>query len=221
MESSQQITPRRKAAVLSTAAVLSAAVLLGAVGLGRAWEGDPFPVADPAATARHLNDRAVTAYDALALPQAPVLEPDVGTGIEARPSNCRRRGLAHFGGDLSDSPPLEPRTAVIAARFTLRGVTHQQAAEGVQRARQALTEQGWTVGSYQEFDGFRLQLNPPDTAPGSASYAIGISYTDSTDRLAVGASSECIRYPGGTSTDDDGRPADLPSLSLPAQVRRP
>ncbi|MFH8387742.1 hypothetical protein ACH4E7_43860 [Kitasatospora sp. NPDC018058] len=168
-DGSQRLSRRRKAAILLTGLVLSDTVVLGAVALGGAFEREPFPVADPAAAAEHLNARALAAYDALSLLEAPVLNLQRSLGVKADVYRCHRRGLGGFLDNLSDSPPSVPGTAAIGAGFMVTGLTHPQAVESALRARQTLTGQGWEVVSYEEFDGLRLKLKPPNVGPGSVS----------------------------------------------------
>ncbi|MFF2143696.1 hypothetical protein [Kitasatospora sp. NPDC058190] len=220
-DGSQHPSRRRKAAILLTGLALSATVVLGAVALGGAFEGKPYPVADPAATAEHLNDRVLAAYDALSLPEAPVLNPQRSLGVRADVYRCHRRGLGGFLDNLSDSPPPEPRTAAINAGFTVTGLTHPQAVDAALRARRTLTGRGWEVVSYEEFDGLRLKLKPPNVGPGSVSGTVLVTYYDGSGFLEVSALAECVRYPSGTPVDSEGEPEHLPSLTLPAQVRRP
>ncbi|MFJ9846788.1 hypothetical protein ACIRYZ_41430 [Kitasatospora sp. NPDC101155] len=218
---SQRPSRRRKAAILLTGLALSATVVLGAVALGRAVEGEPYPVADPAATAEHLNGRVLAAYDALSLPEAPVLNPELSLGVKADVYRCHGRGLGSFLDNLSDSPPSEPRTAAIGAGFTVTGLTHPQAVEAALRARRTLTGQGWKVVSYEEFDGLRLNLKPPNVGPGSVSGTVLVAYHDGSGFLEVSAFAECVRYPSDTPVDFEGKPEHLPALALPAQIRRP
>ncbi|MFJ8627879.1 hypothetical protein ACIRD3_34280 [Kitasatospora sp. NPDC093550] len=119
-----------------TALALAGFVAVGATAVGGvratgAWEGEPFPAADPAATAEHLNDRTLAVYDALGLPDGLSLDLRDSLGVQADVYDCHRRGLAHFVDNLEDTPPHEPRTAAISAGFTLTGLTHQQAAEAM------------------------------------------------------------------------------------------
>ncbi|MFF2147110.1 hypothetical protein [Kitasatospora sp. NPDC058190] len=214
----------RKAVAVVTAAGMLA---LGAVGydavaeLQHAWAGRPYPVADPAAVAKHLDARTQTVYDALALPPGAALDraPWDGSddGITARIYDvCRPRGISHLLENMSDRGADEPRTATLDAGFTLTGITTPQAEEALRRARQALTGQGWTETAA---DDTGVTLRPPSTGPGSLAETVTVGFTPERGTLAVAAGTECARYPDDTPVDWEGKPTDLPSPTAPAQLR--
>ncbi|MFE5587791.1 hypothetical protein [Kitasatospora sp. NPDC056531] len=217
---------RRKAVVVGVAVVAAAGMsALGAVGydaaaeLQDAWAGQPYPVADPAAVARHLDARTQTVYDALALPPGAALDraPWAGDGITARIYDvCRPRGISHLLENMTDRGADEPRTATLDADFTLTGITPPQAEEALRRARQTLTGQGWTETAA---DDTRVTLKPPSTGPGSLAETVTVGFTPERGTLAVAAGTECARYPDDTPVDWEGKPADLPSPTAPAQLR--
>ncbi|MFJ9844064.1 hypothetical protein ACIRYZ_27100 [Kitasatospora sp. NPDC101155] len=212
----------RKAVAVVTAAGMLA---LGAVGydavveLQDAWAGRPYPVADPAAVAKHLDARTQTVYGALALPPGAALdrEPWAGDGITARVYDvCRPRGISHLLENMSDRGADEPRTATLDAGFILTGITPPQAQEALRRARQTLTGQGWTETAA---DDTRVTLKPPSTGPGSLAETVTVGFSPERGTLAVAAGTECARYPDDTPVDWDGKPTDLPSPTAPAQLR--
>ncbi|MFJ9770561.1 hypothetical protein ACIRVF_04890 [Kitasatospora sp. NPDC101157] len=223
---------RRKAVRVGMITAAAGAMVLGTVGydaaatlaeaLPRAWSGTPYPVADPAAVARHLDTRAQAVYDALALPPGATLTSgSEGDGITARSYGaCRARGLTHLLESMGDTGADQPRTAALGARFTLAGVGRPQWQQARQRARQALTDQGWTVAAV---DGSAaapgLTLTPPATGPGSLVESVSISFDPVAGTLAVAAATECAHYPDSTPTGPLGEPTDLPAITAPTQLR--
>lgn len=209
-----------RAALALAGFVVSGAVVVGGVRVTGAWEGEPFPVADPAATAEHLNHRTLAVYDALGLPEGLPLDLRDSRGVQANTYDCHRRGLAHFVDTLEDSPPYEPRTAAISAGFTLTGLTHEQAAKAMDRARRSLTGQGWTGGLRDSHDDIQLKLTPPDTGPGSISDTISVDYYDGSGFFTINAYAECAHYRDDTPVNYEGKPEHLAYLSVPDQVRQ-
>jgi hypothetical protein len=210
----------RRAARALAVFVVAGAVVFGGVKVTGAWEGEPFPVADPAGTAEHLNDHTMAVYDALGVPDGLVLDLGDSLGVKADIYDCHRRGLAHVLDDLEDTAPHEPRTAAISAGFTLTGLTHPQAAEAMERARRALIGQGWTVSSRERPDNIQLKLTPPNTGPGGVSDNVFADFYDPSGFLTIEAHAECARYLDETPVDIEGKPEHLAYLSVPARVRR-
>ncbi|GHF86867.1 hypothetical protein GCM10018790_75460 [Kitasatospora xanthocidica] len=210
----------RRAAFVLAGFVVAGAVVFGGVRVTGAWEGDPFPAADPAATAEHLNDRTLAVYDALGLPDGLPLDLGHSRGVEANTSDCHRRGLTHFVDSLEDNPPHEPRTAAISAGFTLTGLTHEQASEAMDRARRSLTGQGWTVGFRDFHEDIQLKLTPPTTGPGGVPDKVFVDYYDRSGFFTIDASAECAHYLDDTPVNYEGKPEHLAYLSVPARVRR-
>ncbi|MER7578563.1 hypothetical protein [Kitasatospora sp. NPDC097691] len=172
----------RNAAYLFIGLGLSTTLVFGAVSLGRVWQGEPYPTADPAATAAQVNGRLLAVYDAFGLSPAPVLDPQYTPAVEADVYDCHRRGLAHALDGVDDSAPHEPRTAAIHAGFSVKALTGPQAEAAVLRAERTLNDQGWTVTSSREPDRVRLLLEPPKSgAAGSASDAVSATVSASVD----------------------------------------
>lgn len=177
------------------------------------WEGDPYPVADPAATARQLDQRTQAVYDALDLPQAQ-LATDWPGGLKASGGACPYRGLRHWREQLSDSPPSEPRVVSVRGEWVLTGVSRTQAESALERVRRVMTRQGWNVTTYERsLQRLQLGLTPP-----GAANSIAVEAYDG-DRLQVVAYAECARYPSGTPLGGAEEPL-LPAQGAPAQLRR-
>ncbi|WBP92121.1 hypothetical protein [Kitasatospora cathayae] len=210
---------RRAARALAVLAV-AGAVMLGGVKVTGVWEGAPFPVADPAATAEHLNSQTLAVYDSLDVPNGLVLNLSNSLGIKADIYDCHGRGLSHFLDNLEDTAPYEPRTAAISAGLTVTGLKHPQAAEALERARGALTAQGWTVESQAAPDHIQLKLKPPSTGPNGVSDTVFVDFYDPSGFFTIEAHAECARYLEGTLVDFEGKPEHLPFLSVPDRVRR-
>ncbi|GHC52794.1 hypothetical protein [Streptomyces flavofungini] len=208
---------RRKAVRATTAGLGIVAALAGFIGLARwfdgVWQGDPYPVADPAATSRHLDERSQTVYDALALPHARLDAERSGVRAYTDAYNCDRRGLRTWSDALDPSPPSEPHVVSVSYDWTLRDVPRARAVVALQHARKELTREGWTVAEHRD-DRYRLQLSvrPPKD---------GTSVTLTAypgDRLEVSAYADCARYPKGTPMDMDGDP-ELAAMRAPVQLR--
>ncbi|MFE7531718.1 hypothetical protein ACFU7Y_39365 [Kitasatospora sp. NPDC057542] len=198
--------------------VVAGAVVFGGVRATGAWEGDPFPGADPAATAKRLNDRTLAVYDVLGVPDGLMLDLRNSHGVQADIYDCHGRGLVHFLDDLKDTAPHEPRTAAISAGFTLTGLTHSQAAEAMERARRALAGQGWTAW-LRDLSG-DIQLKPPSARPGSVSGNVFVNFYDRSGFFTIAAYAECARYLDDIPVTSEGKPEHLAYLSVPARVRR-
>lgn len=204
------------AAVLALALTASAAgVVVAGRWLNRAWNGTPFPVADPAATAQRLDGHTQDVYDALGLQRAELDDRWPGGGVSADPynSDCLPRGLRNFGSGLSDSPTPEPRTTAVYENWALKGVSRQHAVEALGHARKALTARGWRVTSYENsrYD-LRLSLTPRGTSD-----TVSITAYPA-HRLQVAAGAPCARYPSKTPLDTGEQP-EVPQAQSPRQLR--
>ncbi|MGW0881711.1 hypothetical protein [Streptomyces sp. NPDC002671] len=178
------------------------------------WTGEPFPVADPAATAQQLDESTQETYDALGLPEARLDTEWSGTGRAAEEGECYYRGLSHFGDQISDAaPPSVPGVVVVRTEWALKGVTAQAGQAALRRARGTLEERGWHVTTYKTLGGdIDLAATPPE---GGATVRLA---ADPGDRLEVSARSECTRVPKGTPIDDAGE-VPLPPQQLPLRLR--
>jgi hypothetical protein len=209
--------PGGRARYVAGAMVGISGVVAGVIGLApwaeRVWFGEPYPVADPAARARQMDQHTQAIYDALGLPQA-ALDDTMNHWTTVDPYVCYRRGLAHLMDNLNDSPPSEPHVATITVSWTLKGVPRAQAVDAMQRAREQLTRQGWTDRGYVN-SGHELQVN---LMPPSGDDTVTIEANPS-DRLAVTAHADCARYAPGTRVDADDQP-DLPVATAPAPLRK-
>ncbi|MFD9484979.1 hypothetical protein ACFWBX_13440 [Streptomyces sp. NPDC059991] len=182
--------------------------------LGPVWDGEPYPVADPAATARRLDHDTQVAYEALRLPDARLDPESPGAGMESSGSGCGLRGLRHLVDNISDTPPSEPYVVSVSDHWGLQGVPRERALPALERVRAALTHSGWSVVSFENSRyGLALRLRHP--AGGDTIHVE--SYPGG--RLAVYAFSECARYPhrDGADTWDD---PPLPEPVAPAQLRK-
>ncbi len=199
---------RRKLIVRSAAAGLA---ITGLVPLWHLWQGTPYPVGQPSATARRLDRQTQNVCDALGLPAAGLDRTWVG-GISGHIYDCPRRGLAHWTDQLTDTPPMEPHTFTVSDTWALTGVTHPQAVRALHQARQTLTRQGWTVTSYEDSPPrlLSLELKTPSAD------AIHVTLYPG-HRLAVEAYAGCASYPDGTPTDAEGQPY-LPAPTAPVQL---
>ncbi|MFE3503211.1 hypothetical protein [Kitasatospora sp. NPDC059160] len=223
----------RRAVRVALVTTVAGAAVLGTVGyrgavtvaeeVPRVWSGEPYPVADPAAVAAHLDARTQAVYDALALPPGVALAPvPVGDdGISAKVQGvCHARGLEHLLESMNDGGADQPRTAVLAARFTLAGVGATQGTEALGRARRTLTAQGWTVVSADESAPVpSLSLAPPADGPGALAEGASLRYDPVARTLTVGAGAECSRFTDGTAVDGAGQPTGLPTPTAPKQLR--
>lgn len=199
--------------LIASAAVLAAA---GAVGLARwaerLWEGDPYLVEDPSATALRLDGHTQSVYDALGLPDAE-LDPDWPGGGQEAHSSCSYRGLKHFSKQLQDTPPNMPGVVNVSSEWALKGVSSGQAMTALRRARKQLREHGWKVTTYESVNhAIHLRMQPPGTDD------MVWAETHPRDRLGVAAHSECARYPSGTPVNEWDEP-ELPAQGAPAQLR--
>ncbi|MFD0415583.1 hypothetical protein [Streptomyces sp. NPDC127108] len=208
---------RRKAVRVTTAGLGIAAALAGLVGLARwfegVWEGEPYPVADPAATSRHLDERSQAVYDALALPDARLDTKRSGPRAYTDAYTCDRRGLRTLSDALDPSPPSEPHVVSVTYDWTLRDVPRARAVTALAHARRELTRQGWKVAEHQnDRYGLELSMRPPrdGTSVAITAYPGG--------RLEVSAYAGCARYPEGTPMDIDGEP-ELAAMRAPVQLR--
>ena len=198
-----------------------AALVFAGVKFAELWTGAPFPVADPATTARHLDARTQVVYDALALPAGATLDSRQYQGIRADIYDCHERGLAHAPDNMLDTAPNEPRTAAVSASWLLTGIPRPEGVEAIQRARNTLTGQGWTEILYDESHGdVRLKLKPPTTGPDSVPDTVYIDF-HGNGLFEVAANAECARYRNDTPVDTEGKPQNLPRPTAPAQLRRP
>lgn len=208
---------RRKAVTVVAAGVGAAATLAGVVGVGLwfegVWEGDPYPVADPAATSRRLDERTQRVYDALALPDARLDTERSAARAEAEGYGCYRRGMRHWSDAFAGSPPSEPHVVNVSYDWTLRGVPRARAATAVEHAKKELTREGWKVAAHDD-DRFGLRLKV--VAPGGGLSVSVTSYP--SGRLEIAGYADCARYPSGTNLDEYGVP-ELAEMRAPVQLR--
>ncbi|MDX3642188.1 hypothetical protein [Streptomyces sp. MB09-02B] len=175
------------------------------------WNGTPYPVADPRATADRLDGHTQTVYDALDLAEAE-LEP--GYGNDGNGYGCHYRGLRHLLKQLPSTPPSVPGVVDVSNEWALRGTSTAEAQAAVGRARKALTAQGWQVTRYDRIkDLFDLAMRPP----GNDGDAVRVS-TYPQGLVVVSAYGACARYPSGTPVDSLGKPK-LPAQRAPIQLR--
>ncbi|MFK0022523.1 hypothetical protein [Streptomyces sp. NPDC090798] len=213
----------RRKAISVLAAVLASVVACGGVvwlaqgvapGLDRFLEGDPYPVADPAATAQRLDGHTQRVYDALRLFDVELVDNWPGGGVEADGSSCYYRGFSNLSKQLSDSPPSVPGVVDVDSEWALKGVSPAQAKAALRHAKGELVRQGWKVTSYEESKFWNeLSMRPPGTDDTVSVEAYP------GDRLGVRAYAECARYPSGTPMGAYGDP-ELPSQQAPLQLRR-
>ncbi|WP_030714020.1 hypothetical protein [Streptomyces sp. NRRL F-2580] len=210
---------RRRKIVAASAAGLALAVVVGAaVGFARwftpIWDGTPYPVADPAATARELEDHTQSAYAALGLPRAELADWP-GAGLVAEGDDCHLRGMRHWSGRAIAYPPQAPGVVAVSDTWGLGGVPRAEAGPALERARKALTRQGWKVTAYETAPRLaqaelRLEL------PGTGRTLSLTTYPG--DRLEVAAHADCARYPAGTPLTGRGDPR-LPAPAAPSPLR--
>ncbi|MEN2423014.1 hypothetical protein AABB02_33500 [Streptomyces rimosus] len=192
--------------------------LVGLIGfcwwLDRNWEGEPYPVADPAATTHRLDGHAQAVYDVLGLPHAELDTTWPGNGTTAKSYSCRRRGLRYWNAGLQDAtPPSESHVVKVSSDWALKGVTRAQALRALQRARQELMRRGWEVTAYDDSRPEpQLRLKSAQTGDSVSIEAFP------GDRLQVVSYADCARYPAGTSLDTWGIPV-LPLPKAPHQLR--
>ncbi|MEU1176609.1 hypothetical protein ABZ464_02990 [Streptomyces sp. NPDC005820] len=201
---------------VAVALALSGACVAGLVKFVRVWEGEPYPVADPAATAARLDDETQTVYDALALTGAE-LEAERSGGLVAYNDSCQYRGLSHWADQLNDTPPLVPDVVNVSAEWRLKGVSDEEAAAALRRARAELVRRGWEVTRYENAAPRRTLRVTPDGSDG-VPVSLRVDALPG-DRLLVGAYADCARYPDGTPLDAQDRPR-LPDQAAPAQLRK-
>ncbi|MFE7587797.1 hypothetical protein ACFU6K_00235 [Kitasatospora sp. NPDC057512] len=177
-------------------------------------------MADPAATAEQLNDRTLTVYDALGVPDGLTLDLRHSLGVQANIYDCHGRGLSHVLDSLQDTTSHEPRMAAIGVGFTVTGLTHAQAAEAMERARRTLAGRGWTVGFRDLSGDIQLKLEPPGGGAGGVSESVFVDFYDPSGFFTIEARAECARYLDDTPVTSEGKPEHLAPLAVPAQVRR-
>ncbi|MFF4038691.1 hypothetical protein [Streptomyces sp. NPDC001816] len=187
----------------------------GTVGFVRLWNGEPYPVADPATTATRLDGYTQAVYDALDLPNAELDTDRPGRGMEADGYGCSYSGLSHLSEQLSDSPPIPPGVVNVSDEWALKGVSRAQAVSALQRARKQLTRRGWEVTGYENSRiRLWLALKPSDSDDGVWIEAYP------ANRLEVAArTADCARYPSGTPLNSLDEPA-MPPQVAPVQLRR-
>ncbi|WP_433889009.1 hypothetical protein [Streptomyces sp. CA-111067] len=213
MTERQAFRGRRRAVCSVSAAGLALVATAFAFWFEQQWKGRPYPVANPAATARRLDDHTQTIYDALGLPDAELATDWPGAGLTTDPYTCPRPGLRHLSDGLMDSPPSEPRTVKVNDDWALKDVTRAQAVPALQRARTELTRAGWRLTSYEDStDRLQLSLRPPN-----AKDTVSVEAYPG-DRLQITASTGCARYPAGTPMRYSDDP-ELPPQQAPAQLR--
>ncbi|WP_190012858.1 hypothetical protein [Streptomyces lucensis] len=207
--------PRPYGKVRAFCALALAVTALAAVGLWLkwAWEGDSFPVADPAVTADRLDGRAGEVYDALGLPDAHLDREWPGSGVEAEEDCYWTSGLSHLGDQLSDSPPHVKGVVTVRTEWALKGITAEAGQSALRRARTRLERQGWdATTSTAAGKVVSLEATPPG---GGATVHVR---TYPRGRLEVFATAGCTRLPEGVTTDTLGR-VDLPPQRLPGRLR--
>jgi hypothetical protein len=212
-EQRRRTAPHRKIAAAS-AVVLT---LAGAAGCARLWAGEPYPVADPVATATRVDGYTQAVYDALGLPDAALDETRSGAGPEADGYSCRYRGLSHLDEELSDSPGNPPGVVAVSDGWTLRGVSRARALSSMQRARAELTRRGWKVAGFQNSSSWLRLVLRPGGGEGTVPTTVSVeAYPGGL--LEVSAHAECARWPSGTRTDERGDPV-MPVQAAPVQLR--
>ncbi|MFF5535036.1 hypothetical protein ACFY71_21550 [Streptomyces cinerochromogenes] len=182
---------RRRAVLLTVSGTVVVALFLG-WRTGLFVEGSSYPVADPAGTARRLDQRTQEVRDALGLPHAELDTDWPGAGRKVE-EDCPYTGLSHFFDQLHDTPPTMPGVVVVSTEWALKGVTAEAGQSALRRARATLAERGWRITTDTSVDrSITLTATPPD---GGATLHIA---TYPYDRLAVSAASECVRASQGS-----------------------
>ncbi|GAA2422615.1 hypothetical protein ACFPFX_17975 [Streptomyces mauvecolor] len=209
-------TVRRKATMYAGLGSAVAGTVAGAVFAAQwfsgVWNGTPYPVAVPAATAQRLDERTQAVYDELGLSHA-TLDRDWPGGMDAGGYDCHPVGLRHFFDNLRDTPTSEPQVVDVHNDWALKGVSLDEAVPALERVRAALTGRGWTVTEYRRTPSLlEMRLK----APGGSDRVTIESYPG--NRLQVAASADCARYPAGTPLDSAGNPR-LPSPQAPSVLR--
>ncbi|MFG2991638.1 hypothetical protein ACGFZK_20490 [Streptomyces sp. NPDC048257] len=136
---------------------------------GALWQGAPYPVAEPAATAREPDGHTQAVYGtlALALPDAELADRP-GAGLVAEGADCNLRGMRHWSENGLGVPPQAPQVVDVSAGWALEGVPLPRVAPAVDRVRADLTRRGWKVTEYQNTPRrLQLRLELPGTAPPS------------------------------------------------------
>lgn len=151
---------RRKIRAASAAGLALVAVVGFARWFAPIWDGTPYPVADPAATARELEGHTQSAYAALGLPRAELADWP-GAGLAADGHDCHLRGMRHWSERGIAYPPQAPGVVTVSDTWGLRGVPRAEAEPALERVRKALTQQGWKVTDYAN--------SPTSTKPSCAS----------------------------------------------------
>ncbi|OIJ86504.1 hypothetical protein BIV25_40735 [Streptomyces sp. MUSC 14] len=190
--------------------------LAGAAACGRLWTGEPYPVADPVATATREDGYTQAVYDALDLPDAELDDPQAD-GPEADGSNCQYRGLSHLDEELSDSPGNPPGVVGVSDGWMLRGVSRAQAVSSMQRAGAELTRRGWKVAGFENSRSWLRLVLRPAGGEGTVPTTVSVEAYPG-GRLQVAAYAECARYPSGTRMDERGDPI-MPSQVAPVRLR--
>ncbi|WP_158690360.1 hypothetical protein [Streptomyces sp. PsTaAH-124] len=178
------------------------------------WDGDAYPVADPAVTADRLDARAQEVYAALALPDAELDDAPTSSPRRRAESDCPYTGLSHLADQFSDTPPNMPGVVTVSSRWTLKNVPGSAGQSALRRAATELRRQGWDVTENATADQ-RTTLRTVPPGGGATLYARALP----GGRLAVSAAAECARYPENTPTGADGNP-ELPPQRLPDGLRR-
>ncbi|WP_327416059.1 hypothetical protein [Streptomyces sp. NBC_01233] len=205
---------RRKIRAASAAGLALVAVVGFARWFAPIWDGTPYPVADPAATARELEGHTQSAYAALGLPRAELADWP-GAGLAADGHDCHLRGMRHWSERGIAYPPQAPGVVTVSDTWGLRGVPRAEAEPALERVRKALTQQGWKVTDYAnspDLHQAELRLELPGTGR-----TLSLT-TYPGDRLEVAAHADCARYPSGTPLTGGGDPR-LPAPSAPSQLR--
>ncbi|MFE9404042.1 hypothetical protein ACFYNY_20000 [Streptomyces sp. NPDC006530] len=214
----QQFRPARRKITMYIVVGLVAAGMVTATAYAAkwfegVWNGRPYPVAAPASTAQRLDAHTQAVYDALALPHPALDENWPGGGVEATGYSCHPVGLRHFFDNLSDTPPSEPQVVAVHDAWALKGVPLAEAVTAAERARVALTHQGWKVTENKHTSSdLVLRLTAPDSSD-----TVGIEAYPQ-DRLQVFAAADCARYPAGTPLDTASDPR-LPAPQAPSALR--
>lgn len=167
-------------AVLWSAGAL-AVVALAVVG-PFLWRGTAYPQVSPDAVGARLHQQAVQAYDDVALPGRPAVDPT------ARAGTCSYRGLRGLVHLDEGQPGVHSFTLSWQAPDTSR----EDAGAGQQRVRQRLERAGWELVS----DGVASDLSIRYRAPNTAD-TVDVTWYEPTGILAVSVSSTCGRVPEG------------------------
>ncbi|MFF1485529.1 hypothetical protein ACIGZH_18210 [Streptomyces sp. NPDC058319] len=178
------------------------------------WDGDAYPVADPAVTAARLDARAQEVYAALALPDAELDDQPTSSPRHQAETDCPYTGLSHLADQFNDAPPNMPGVVTVSSRWTLKNVPDSAGQSALRRAAAELRRQGWDITENATADQ-RTTLRAVPPGGGATLYARALP----GDRLAVSAAAKCARYPENTPIGADGNP-ELPPQRLPDGLRR-